>query len=165
MALDLDGVMSFERVGKYLKAHQKELDEWQADLRPNDERKLLSNIQGIRIGVRIGEKQSSKIAVDLPTDASPVASFAKPLLLQVLADKGALIEDFQSWTVQTKGSEISLAGTLSASGRRRLMSVVDSPVSENSVAGRRASAPANCRRWKRRSRGTTFAPSWEWPTI
>ena len=55
-------------------------------------------------------------------------------MLQVLADKGALIEDFQSWTVQTKGSEISLAGTLSASGRRRLMSVVDSPVSENSLA-------------------------------
>ena len=26
MALDLEGVMSFERVGKYLKAHQKELD-------------------------------------------------------------------------------------------------------------------------------------------
>jgi hypothetical protein len=124
--------MSFERVGKYLKSHQKDLDEWQADLVKTTQ--LFSNIQGIRIGVRIGEKQSSKIAVDLRTDASPVASFAKPLLLQVLSDKGALIEDFQSWTVQTKGSEISLAGTLSDSGRQRLMSVINSPVSENSVA-------------------------------
>jgi len=132
MALDLDGVMSFERVGKYLKSHQKELDEWQADLVKTTQ--LFSSIQGIRIGVRIGEKQSSKIAVDLRTDASLVASYAKPLLLQVLSDKGALIEDFQSWTVKIKGSEISLAGTLSDSGRQRLMSVIDSPVSENSLA-------------------------------
>ena len=138
MALDLDGVMSFERVAKYLKSHQKDLDAWQAkDKMPeslNDVAEVLSNIQGVRIGVRVGEQQSSKIVVDLHTDASLVSSFAKPLLLQVLSDKGALIDDFQSWTVHTRGSEISLAGTLSASGRRRLLSMVDSPVSESSVA-------------------------------
>jgi hypothetical protein len=138
MALDLDGVMSFERVAKYLKAHQKQLDEWQSKSeRPmtlTDLASLLSNVQGIRIGVRIGETQASKIAVDFHSDASPISSFAKPLLLQVLADKGALLEDLQSWTVQTKGSEISLTGTLSASGRRRLLSVVESPVSENSLS-------------------------------
>ena len=95
---------------------------------------MLSNVEGIRIGVRVGEQQSSKMAVDLHTDASLLAPFAKPLLLQALSDKGALIEDFQSWTVDTKGSEISLAGILSASGRRRLLSLVNSPVSESSLA-------------------------------
>ena len=132
MALDLDGELSFERVAKYLKAHQKELDEWQADLPKTA--KLLSGIQGIRIGVRVGEKQSSKIAVDFNADASPLASSAKPLLLQVLSDKGALIEDFESWTAQAKGNEISLAGTLSESGRRQLLSVIDSPLREGTVA-------------------------------
>jgi hypothetical protein len=140
MALDLDGVMSFERVGKYLKAHEKELDEWQSQdaskmpMKLTDMANLLSNIIGVRIGVRIGEQQSSVIAVDLRTDAYSISSFAKPLLLQVLSDKGAMIDDFQSWTAQTKGSEISLAGTLSTSGRQRLLSVVDSPVQENTVA-------------------------------
>ena len=64
---------------------------------------MLSNIQGVRIGVRIGEQQSSKIAVDLHTDASPLSSLAKPLLLRALSDKGGLIEDFQSWTVRDPG--------------------------------------------------------------
>jgi hypothetical protein len=132
MALDLDGVMSFEKVGKYLKSHQKELDEWKADLVKTTQ--LFSSIQGIRIGVRVGDKQSSKIAVDLRTDASPSLAYAKPLLLQVLSDKGAMIDDFQSWTVQTKGSEISLSGILSDDGRRRLLSLVESPVTENSLA-------------------------------
>lgn len=138
MALDLEGVMSFERVGKYLKAHQKELDEWQAkEERPmklNEVADVLSNVYGVRIGIRIGEQQSSRIAVDLHTDGRGIAPFAKPLLLQVLSDKGALIEDFQSWTLQTKAAEISLAGTLSADGRRRLLSVIDSPVHENTLA-------------------------------
>ena len=75
MAMDLDGVMSFERVAKYLKSHKKDLDVWQAkDESPtslNDVAKLLSNIQGIRIGVRIGEKQSSKIVVELPPTLRP----------------------------------------------------------------------------------------------
>jgi hypothetical protein len=137
MAIDLDGVMSFERAGKYLKAHEKQFDEWQKQserpLKLTDVASLLSHMQGIRIGVRIGEKQSSVIAVDLSSDATPLASFAKPLLLQVLADRGALFDDLQAWTVKTKGNEISLAGTLSAGGRRRLMSVVDSPVSEDTV--------------------------------
>ncbi len=138
MALDLEGVMSFERVAKYLNAHQKEFDEWQAKnklpLKMADVASLLSNVEGIRIGVRVGEQQSSKIAVDLHADATAVASFAKPLLLQALSDKGAMIEDFQSWTAQVKGSEISLAGTLSSDGRRRLLSLVNSPVQAATLA-------------------------------
>jgi hypothetical protein len=137
MALDLEGVMSFERVGKYLKAHQKQLDAWQGAagqaLKMTDVASLLSHVEGVRIGVRVGETQSSVIAVDFQTDASAISSFAKPLLLQVLEDKGALIDDFQSWTAKTKGNEISLAGTLSAGGRRLLMSLIDSPVSDESL--------------------------------
>jgi hypothetical protein len=138
MALDLEGVMSFERVGKYLKGHEKEFDEWQRNEPMPDKLMdvagVLANIHGIRIGVRVGERQSSVITVDLHADASHIASIAKPLFLQVLSDKGALIEDFESWTVKTKGNEISLAGILSADGQRRLLSLMDSPIRENTVA-------------------------------
>ncbi len=132
MALDLEGVLSRERVGKYLKAHQDQLDQWHAKL--SDLAQLLSNVHGIRIGVRIGEEPSGMVAVDLHSDASDIAPFAKPLLLQVLADMGALIKDFESWDAQVKGNEIQLAGKLSISGLRRLLSVVNSPVSENALA-------------------------------
>jgi hypothetical protein len=94
----------------------------------SDVAKVLCNVQGIRVGVRIGDQPAGKIVVDVRTGGSAVASFAKPLLLQVLSDSGALINDFQSWTVQATETEISLAGKLSSSGLRRLLSVVDSPV-------------------------------------
>ncbi len=133
MALDLDGAMSFERVGRYLKSKQKYLDKW--DVKLTDLTALLGNVQGIRVGVRIGEQRSGKIAVDMRGDASAIASFAKPLLLMILADTGASINDFQSWTFQAKKGEISLAGQLSTGGLRRLLSVVDSPAGSGAVAG------------------------------
>ena len=130
MAIDLDGVVSFERIAKYLKSKQKHLDEWGADL-PKLAR-LLSTVQGVRIGVRIGEEPSAMIVIDLQGDASLVESYAKPLLLQILADRGASLSEFSSWTAKTEGNKISLSGKLSKAGLRRLMSVVDSPATETS---------------------------------
>ena len=129
MALDLDGVLSFERVGKYLKSKQDRLDKWGADLMQLT--KLLEGVQGVRIGVRIGDEPSAMIVIDLKGDASIASSYAKPLILQILSDQGAAINELQSWTAKAEGHEISLAGKLSKSGLRRLMSVVDTPSSEN----------------------------------
>ena len=127
MAVDLGGAMSFERVGKYLKSKQKLLDEWNADLLALT--KLLRDVRGVRIGVRIGEQPSARIVIDLRSDASSIASFAKPLFMQIMSDLGASINEVQFWTAQAKGSELSLSGRLTNSGLRRLLSVVDSPVS------------------------------------
>ena len=143
MALDLEGVMSFERVGKYLKSHEKDLKQWQEkDKSPaslTELAKLLSNIKGVRIGVRIGEQSTGKMVVDIDSDASPIASIAKPLMIQLLSDSGALINDFQSWTPQAKKNEFSLAGAFSQSGLRRLLSVVEPPVGGDAVAAKGAS--------------------------
>ena len=143
MALDLEGVMSFERVGKYLKAHEKNLKQWQEkDNSPaslTELAKLLSNIQGVRIGVRIGEQPTGKMVIDIDNDASPLSSIAKPMLIQFLSDSGALINDFQSWTASAKKKEISLAGTFSKTGLRELLSVVDSPLSGESALDKKAS--------------------------
>ncbi|MCC6124698.1 MAG: hypothetical protein IT426_07040 [Pirellulales bacterium] len=140
MALDLEGVMSYERVAKYLKSQEKNLEKWQENVSPRTSltqlAKMLSNIQGVRIGVRIGEQPSGKMAVDIDSDAAPLAPIAKPLIIQVLSDSGASINDFQSWTVQAKKNEFSLAGTLSKSGMRRLLNVIESPVGSDAIAAK-----------------------------
>ena len=119
------GVMSFERVAKYLKSHKKDLDVWQA----KDELPVLTTWQNCSAtfrgsGLESASAKSNRArssSTSHPTLLLPPPS-RKPLLLQVLAQKGALIEDLQSWTVATKGDEISLTGTLSASGWWRLLS-------------------------------------------
>ena len=137
--------MSFERVGKYLKAHEKDLEQWQEQSKKGEPpmslvamAQVLSSRDGIRVGVRMGEQPTGMIIVDLHGDASTISSFARPLFLQVLSDFGVLINDFQSWTFQAQGKEISLAGKLSPTGLRRLLSVVDSPVSDGVAADKAA---------------------------
>jgi hypothetical protein len=132
MAIDLDGAFSFEQVVKYLKSKEKRLQQWGTNLQ--ELTKLLYSVRGLRIGVRIGEQPSGKIVIDVREDASVAAAFAKPLLLQILADRGAAINDLQSWTAKAEGNEISLAGNLSSSGLRRLLSVVDSPAADAPAA-------------------------------
>lgn len=141
MAVDLDGAMSFERIGKYLKSKQKRLDEWNANLL--ELTKLLCNVRGIRLGVRIGEQPSASIVIDLRDDSSGIASYAKPLVLQIMSDLGMSINEMQSWTSQAKGNTISLSGRLTNSGLRRLLSVIDSPVSNEHTGAKAPISPGD----------------------
>jgi hypothetical protein len=142
MALDLEGVMSFERVAGYLKAHADDLKQWQQKEKSSasvaELTKLLSTMQGVRIGVRIGEQPKGMIAVDFGADASSLAPIAKPLLIQVLSDSGALINDFQAWTAKAKKNEVSLAGTFTKTGLRELLSVIESPTSGDAAPKKEA---------------------------
>ena len=88
--------------------------------------KLVRDADGIRVGIRIGEKPSGKITVDFREDATPIAAFAKKLLLEILGDAGMMIDDLEYWKVETKGKTVSLSGDLSPGGLRKLMSVVES---------------------------------------
>jgi hypothetical protein len=125
IAIDLDGVFSLERIGKYLKSKSKRLQEWGADL--TQLARLLNSVQGVRIGVRIGEEPSGMAVIDVQGDASIVAPYAKELFVQIMSDRGMSINEVSSWTAKAEGNEISLAGKLSKNGLRRLLSVIDSP--------------------------------------
>lgn len=128
MAIDLDGVFSYKRISKYLKAREARLKEWEADL--SQLAKLLDTIKGARIGVRIGEEPSAMVVIDLQGDASFTEPYARQLILQFMSDRGGAINDVYSWTAKAKMNEISLAGKLSKTGLRRLLSVIDSPAAD-----------------------------------
>jgi hypothetical protein len=132
MGMDLQDAFSAELVAARLNEHKALLEQWKADFPTLV--KLLSGVLGVRVGVRIGERPSGMIVVDFQGDASIAQAYAKPLLLQVLANQGASIPDLENWTAKAQGSEISLAGTFTKDGLRRLLSVVDSPVSPQTTA-------------------------------
>ncbi len=79
MAIETEGAVSWERIAKYLSS-KKELLGPEADLKAMAD--LISGIQGVRLGVRIGDRPSGKLAVDFGGDVSLVAPVAKPLILQ-----------------------------------------------------------------------------------
>lgn len=126
MVLDLDGVFPPDRVLKYLKG-KKALDASAGD---RDElAKLIADMQGLRVGIRIGEKLSGKVTLDFDGETAKAEPFLKGIVLEALADAGMRIEDLDAWTPEAKGTTFSLSGELTSSGLRKLLSIAEAPAS------------------------------------
>ncbi len=87
----------------------------------------LASVRGVTLGITLVEKRYGGLKIDFAEDVSMTADFAKPLLLEVLANQGAMIDEFNDWTVNVTGKQISLKGVLEPSGMRRILSLLEPP--------------------------------------
>ncbi len=124
MAMDLTNVFSPAYIRSRLETIES-LKGQQVDLDKLSE--ALASIQGVMVGLTVSEQVVGAIKVDFAMDVSMTKEFAKPLLLEILAQRGAMINEFQEWTAKVSGNQILLQGYLYESGRRRLFSVLDAP--------------------------------------
>ena len=124
MAIDLQHVMSPEVIRdrlvnfEALKGRNVDLDQVS---------KVLATIQGITLGITIDDDIKGAFIVDFAQDISMIADFAQPLLLEALANHGAMIDEFKAWKPTVKGKRLKIQGPLFASGMQRVMSLVDTP--------------------------------------
>ncbi len=124
IALDLDHVLSPTRVRERLETFES-LKGREADLDAIAEK--LASIRGVMLGITLQDKRFGRIKVDFEQDVSSLNEIAKPMLLEVLRNQGAMIDEFETWTGGARGKEITLSGFLNESGARRIMSLLDTP--------------------------------------
>jgi len=86
--------------------------------------KVLSGIQGITLGIRVTDKMTSRLKVDFAGDASALDQHARNLLVEVLGNSGAMLDEFRSWKPEIKGNELLLTGDLTEPGIRKLLSLI-----------------------------------------
>ncbi len=137
LAADLAGALAPQRVENYLGAHADLLK--QAKVEPKAVADLLAGIQGIRLGIRIAEQPTARLAVDFNRAVSLPPEFVKQLLLTVLGDAGVMIDDLNQWTPQVSGTEASLSGTFTKNGLRRVTTLISSPAPSMETKEREAS--------------------------
>jgi hypothetical protein len=87
----------------------------------------LASIRGLVLEVAITEGSYGRVLIHFKSDATLLAPYAKPLLLEALGNMGAMIDDVSGWTVKTEPTRFTLSGTLSPEGRRRVLSLIDHP--------------------------------------
>lgn len=90
---------------------------------------LLQGIQGITLGISIDDSELGAVRVDFADSAEILATVGKPLLIEILENQGAMIEDFREWEPSVSGNTFMLRGNLSEGGTRKLMSVMELPAS------------------------------------
>lgn len=88
---------------------------------------LLSSVQGVRLGIKIGDKCHGKLIVDFANDPSSLGDMAKPMLLNAIGGAGLMLEEFEDWKPSVSKSMISIEGDLTQEGMRRLMGLVAIP--------------------------------------
>ena len=136
-ALDMEGVVPESVVREKLKSSSalagKKVDVEELTT-------LLTSIQGVTFEVVFKEARHARFLIDFGQDAKPLASVGKPLLLEILAGAGARIEDFDTWKSKVDGKQFILTGTLSATGMRKVFSLIDAPVATFSQADKALTA-------------------------
>jgi hypothetical protein len=119
IAIDLDSLLNAEMLPARLKALAfiKE-----AEIPRIAE--VLSEIQGIMLGITVGKKISGSLRVDFAGDAAAIEPVAKQLLEEALSSRGIMIEDMSDWAVRRTPNGISFSGMFSKFGFRQVLSIV-----------------------------------------
>jgi hypothetical protein len=92
---------------------------------------LLLKLQGMRLAIDVDSQINAAVAFDFVATPGPVAEYLKPLLIELLDDAGARIDDLTAATVKVEGNSVSLVMPLSDAGLRRLMTLILTPISVN----------------------------------
>ncbi len=135
VAVDLDGAFSLEKIVAYLKQNPAVAS---GEVNVQKAARFLSDVQGVRLGIRLTQPPTAAIAVDCTAPVAVDADVAKNAFLQVLSDGGVLLAEMRDWKCEVKGAEVSLQGPLTKNGLRRVLSLVDSPTSSQPASAHAA---------------------------
>lgn len=100
---------------------------------------VLASIRGVTLGVRVTTNVTGSLRIDFDEDVTMMEGFAKPLILEKLAEFGASLDEIYQWDVRVTKNTLFLSGNLSARGLRRVLSLVDPPTPRLSTSGEAAS--------------------------
>lgn len=124
LAIDLQDVATEETIREALKASEK----YAAAKNLDTLVKFLMGIRGVTLGITLQTDQPfGKVKVDFSDDVPVSAEEGKAMLLHALSERGAMLEELVDWTPNVAGKQITLEGTLTASGVKRLSSLFDRP--------------------------------------
>jgi hypothetical protein len=91
--------------------------------------KALAGVRGAVLEVAVTDSAAGRLMVHFQSDASVLAPVAKPLLMEILGDMGARIDDIDAWNMTSEPLRFVFSGPLSKDGRRRVFSLIDTPTS------------------------------------
>lgn len=141
MALDARNMIQPHRLREELEIDRPKVLEGK-DVDLDELTDVLTSLVGVTLKVSIGEKPMGSIRVDFDKEIGLIAPFAKPLLLEAMADLGATIEDLEAWKSTVEYKSIFLEGELSRDAMRRIFSILELPTTKFSTLDESADSEA-----------------------
>jgi len=107
---------------------------------------LLAGIQGVRLGIKIGDKCHGKLIVDFAEDPASLEVVAKPMLLNAIGSSGMMLDELAEWKPSVGKKTIALEGDLGPESMRQLMSLVSIPSDSVMAIAGKQEAPSSAER-------------------
>jgi hypothetical protein len=124
LAMDLTDV--FDVTGLKTKlANSRTMSGSKADI--NGMAKLLSGMQGLMLSVGISDSMNGELRLDFTDDVRPYSQYMKQLVLEVLDNIGAHLEELTSWDVAQTENTVTLRGKVSLDMAQLIQSAVIRP--------------------------------------
>lgn len=93
-------------------------------------------LRGAQLAVHVQETANATIRIDFARTIGNEGQFIKPLLIEFLADAGAMLDELDEATVQVQGNSVILRMPLSDESLRRILSLVTTPPTASDPAAR-----------------------------
>lgn len=90
--------------------------------------KLIMSVQGCRLAIRVTDATTASLTFDFADDVVPQAVFLKPVVIEMLEDMGAVLDELRDAQVTSSGKSVALDFSLTDQGLRRIMSLVPMPL-------------------------------------
>jgi hypothetical protein len=118
----------------------------EAKVSPDTAADVLSSIEGVALGVIVRDEADGVIRIDFTRDPAQLAPALKKLLLERLARHGAMLDEFENWTLEVKGKTAYFGGKFTPTGLARVLSLVEpsipaAPSTEPAAATATTAAP------------------------
>lgn len=124
LALDLADCIH-SQVCRARLADMKSIAEKKADL--DALAKLIGGVQGLRLEVKVANDIQGELRAEFDQDVGPFAGLALPLFQEVLARRGAALDEVADWTAAASGKAMVFRGPLSEKAFRRVAALLQSP--------------------------------------
>jgi hypothetical protein len=104
-----------------------------AKLPTEDVISIVASLRGAVLRVALADDAQAQLRIDFGQDVTPLEAVAQELVLQVLDNLGANVDELQSWKTEVKGQAILMQGPLSQDAMRRVFSVIELPTAKFSM--------------------------------
>jgi len=94
---------------------------------PNAAARVLGTVQGVKLTLKVTDAIHGELRFDFGEPAAVLVPWAKPMLTDFLAGRGASVEALEEWTAEADGNAVVLRGQLLEQGFRRILSLVAPP--------------------------------------
>jgi len=124
MAIDLEDLVQPQLIRERMKQMASLKD---SKVNADELARTLISIKGVKFAVAVRDKATGKVTVDFSGDTASLKDVGKPLLLEVLENRGLALEDMDAWKASTTKTSFVLEGDLSTSSLMRLSSLLELP--------------------------------------